>query len=72
MCVVSIVVTCLDNLDVGLCNGRFLRELFLQEVECNVQVAVKEPAYKSQSKHVAALVDALYVHTGICKAVLYH
>ena len=68
----TVVVASLDNLDVGLCNGRFLGELLLEEVEGNFQIAVEEPADKTKCKHVAALGDALYVHAGICQACLYH
>ena len=68
----TIVIASLDNLDICLCNGRLLSEFLLKEVECNLKVAVKEPADKAKGKHVAALVDALYVHAGIRQTCLYH
>ena len=68
----TVVVASLDNLDISLCNGRFLTELFPEEIESNLQVAVEEPADKTKGKHVAALVDALYVHAGIRQTCFYH
>ena len=70
--VVSIVITRLDDLDVGLCHTRLLGKFLAQEVEGNLQVAVEEPAYQSQGKHVAALHDALHVHAAVLQAVLHH
>ena len=53
--VVTIVITSLDHLDVGLGNGGLLGELLAQEVEGHVQVAAEEPADQTQGEHVAAL-----------------
>ena len=55
MGVVSVVVACLDDLDVGIGQFRLLGELLAQEVEGNIQVAVEEPTHQSQGKHIAAL-----------------
>ena len=63
MCVVSIVVTCLNHLDVGFSHTRLLGKLVLEEVERNVQVAVEEPADQSEGKHVTTLEHRLHVHT---------
>ena len=72
MGVVSIVVTCLDNFDIGFCHTCFLRELLFQIVECYFQVTIEEPANQSQCEHVTALVHRFHVHTRICQTVFHH
>ena len=72
MSVVTVVITGLDNLDVGLGQFRLLGELVTQIVECYLQVAAEEPAYQTQSKHIAALENGLGIHAAVCKSVLYH
>ena len=72
VCVVSVVVSGLDNLDVGICHSGFLGKLLAQEIESDFQVAVEQPAHQSQGKHVAALEHALYVHSAVLETILYH
>ena len=72
VCVVSVVVAGLDNLDVGFCQLGLLGEFLPEEAEGDVEVAVEEPAHEAEGKHVAALEDALGVHPAVLKAVLYH
>ena len=70
--VVSVVVTRTDNLDVGLSNGGFLGKLFAQIVLGNSEVAVEEPAYQTEGKHVAALQHGLVVHTRVSQTIFHH
>ena len=56
--VVSVVVACLDDFDVGFGHFRLLGELLAQEVEGDIEVSVEEPADESERKHVAALEDS--------------
>ena len=72
MGVVTIVVTRLDDLDIGFGYGRLLGELLAQEVEGHVEVAAEEPAHESQGEHIAALEDALGVHSRVGKCILHH
>ena len=70
--VVTVVVASLHHLDIVLCNGRFLGKLLAQVVCYQVQVAVEEPAYQSQRKHIATLENSLVVHTRVSETVFYH
>ena len=72
MSVVTVVITGLDNLDVGLGQLRFLGELVTQIVECNLQVTAEKPAYKTQSKHIAALENGLGIHATVRESIFYH
>ena len=72
MRVVSVVVTGLYHLDIGFGNGRFLGKLLSQEVEGHVQVATKEPAHQSESKHVATLHHGFLVHAAVGQTILHH
>ena len=68
----SVVVSSLNHLDVGLGDGGFLGELLTQEISYKVQVAIKEPADETQGEHVTALHHGLHVHAGISQTVFYH
>ena len=68
----SVVPTSLDNLDVCLSDSGLLGKLLLQEITYQVQVAVEEPANKSESEHVTALKHCLVVHSAVSQTVLYH
>ena len=70
--VVTVVVAGVHHLDIVFRNLRFLCEFLSQEVLYKSHVAVEEPAYHTERKHVAALQYALVVHAGISKTVLHH
>ena len=72
MHVVTVVITSLYHLDIAFCYGRFLGEFLAQEVGNEVEVAVEQPAYQSQRKHVAALQHGLVIHSAIGKTVFHH
>ena len=62
--VVAVVVTCLNHLDVSFGYGRLLGKLLAQEVESYVKVAIEEPAYEAEGKHIAALEHSFHIHGG--------
>ena len=68
----TIIIACLNHFDVGLGDGGLLGELFLQEVGHEVEVAVEEPAHKTQGEHIAALQHSLVVHAGVFQCSLHH
>ena len=72
MCIVSVIVSSLNNLNVCLGNARLLGKFLLQEIKGNIQIAVEEPAYQTERKHVATLQHALYVHICISQTILNH
>ena len=72
MGVVTVVVASLNHLDVSLSDGGLLGKFILEEVEHQVQVAVEEPAYQSQCKHIAAFQDGLVIHSRVCQGVFHH
>ena len=72
MCVVSVVIACLNHLDVGFGDGWLFGKLLTKEVESHLQVATEEPAYEADGKHVAALEHRLHIHSRVGKAVLDH
>ena len=72
MGVVSVVVTSLNHLDIGICHTWLLGKFLAQEVVGDVEVAVEKPTYKSEGEHVAALHDGLRVHTRVSQAILHH
>ena len=72
MSVVAVVISGMHHLDVALCNSRLLGKLLAQE-RCNeVEIAVKQPAYDAESKHIAALQHGLVVESAVCQAVFHH
>ena len=68
----TIVVSGVDDLDVGLCHPGFLGEFLLEEVGHKGEVAVEEPAYESECKHVAAFLHGLWRHAVVSQALLDH
>ena len=68
----TIVVACFHDADVGLCHGRFLGKLLMEELLHQADLAVEEPAHQSEGEHVAALQDGLVVHAAILQAILHH
>ena len=72
MHVVAIVVASMHHLDVVFGYGGLLRKLFAQEVFYQREVAVEEPAYQAQCKHIATFQYALVVHAAIGQALFYH
>ena len=72
VCVVSVVISGADDLDVGIGNRRLLGEFLADEVFRNLQVAVEEPAHQTYGEHVAALQHGFVVHSAVGEAVLHH
>ncbi len=72
MSIVSVVETCVNHLDVVLGDLRLLGELLSQEILNESDIAVEEPAYDTESKHVSTLHDGLVVHAGVGKTILHH
>ena len=72
MHVVSIIITGVNHLDVGLGYGGLLVELLAQEGLNELYVAVEQPTDNAQREHVAALQHCLVVHSAVGKAVLHH
>ena len=70
--VVSVVVSGLNDALVGVGNGRFAGEFFVQEGKCHGDVAVVEPADESECKHVAAFENRLVVHAAVGETVFHH
>ena len=68
----SVVVSGVEDLDVGFCHVGFLSEFLAQELFGCVKVSVEEPADESYGEHVAALEHGLVVHSGVGEAVLDH
>ena len=65
MGIVSVVIACLDNLDISFSNGWLLSKLLLEEVSDKVEVAAEQPAHQTKRKHVAALEHGFVVHACI-------
>ena len=72
MGVVSVVVSCMNDFDVGFGHFGLFGEFLADEVLGNLQVAVEEPAYEAHGEHVAAFQYRLVVHAGVGQAVFYH
>ena len=72
MCVVTVVITSLNNLDVSLSDCRLLSELLAEEVSNEVKVTAEEPAYKTEGEHITALEHSLVIHTSISKSLLHN
>ena len=72
MGVVSIVISCMDDLDI--CPGNFglFGEFLADEIFGYLQVAVEQPAYQAYCKHIAAFQHGFVVHSGVGKAVFHH
>ena len=71
MCVVTVVITSLNNLDVSLSDCRLLSELLAEEVSNEVKVTAEEPAYKTKGEHITALEHSLIVHACVSKSLLH-
>ena len=71
MCVVTVVVTSLDNLDVSLSDSWLLSELLTEEVSNEVEVTAEEPANKTKGEHVTTLEHSLVVHACVSKSLLH-
>ena len=52
--------------------GGLFGKLMVEKVFCQTYVAVEQPAYHAQGKHIAAFQNALVVHASIFQTVLYH
>src|SRR5574344_258924 len=72
MCIMTVVKSSLNHLDISLSYTRFLGEFFFQKVESDIQVTVEEPAHQSEGEHIAALEHRLVVHTAVSQTVLHH
>ena len=72
MGVVSVVISCMDDLDI--CPGNFglFGEFLADEIFGYFQIAVEQPAYQAYCKHIAAFQHGLVVHSGVGKAVFHH
>ena len=62
----------MEHSDVSLGHFGLLGKLLAQEGFRSVEVAVKQPAYQTHGKHVAAFEHRLVVHTRAGKAVFHH
>ena len=72
VCIVSVVPSGVDDLDVGFGHFGLLAELLADEVFGYLEVAVEEPAHQTDGKHVAAFQDGLVVHARRGQAVFHH
>ena len=58
----TIVVSSSNHFHISFCDLWFLGKLITQEVLYQIKVAVEEPAYQTQCKHIATLQGTLVVH----------
>ena len=68
----SVVVSCLDDLDICFSYCWLLSKLLTKEVGNEVKIAAEQPAHKTERKHIAALQHCLIVHASLCQCILDH
>ena len=72
MCVVSVIVSCLYDLDVRFGYCWLLCEFLLEEVCHKVEVSAEQPADETQGEHITTFQHGFVVHACICESVLDH
>ncbi len=70
--VVTVVVSGLYHLGVGLVYSRFLGKLILKQFERAFEGTVEEPAYESESEDVAAFEYRFHIHFAVGECGFCH